>query len=327
MHKTSHVAALILITTIALSLPTNYSTEIHAAEPAKIKHSFIAFGNQTRIVDEDGKVTWKYGRGARDGYVLPDGKIVLAVNRGGPFPGGAVVEVTRDGDKTTEHVIFKGTQKEVNSVQPVGSGDAMRYVLTEAGPNPRLLEVDRDGKIHVEFKLACQNKNAHMETRMARKLDNGTYLAPHLLDFAVKQYDQTGKVLKTFDTTVEGDTARKIHTWPFTAIRLADGSTHVNLTHGNRAMRFEADGKIIWQVTNDDLPGPWLADPCGAQVLPSGNVVITSYGQRNAKLPKLIEITPDKKVVWTHYDKLPHSAHHFQILTTNGKPVEGVPQK
>jgi len=52
-------------------------------------------------------------------------------------------------------------------------------------------------------------------------------------------------------------------------------------------------------------------------------VVIANYGQRDAKLPKLIEVTPDKNVVWTHHDDIPHSAHHFQILTTNGKAIEG----
>ena len=180
----------------------------------------------------------------------PAGNILLAVKKCKPFPAGAVVEVTRKGDET---VIFKGQQHEIHTASPLKNG---RILIAEGGRKPRLMEVDREGKIHIEFPLQCQTKNLHMGTRMARKLDDGTYLAPHLLDFAVKQYDKTGKVLKTFDTTVEGDPNRKIHTWPFTAIRLADGSTHVNLTHSNRAVRFDADGKIIWQVTNKDLPGP-----------------------------------------------------------------------
>lgn len=301
-------------------LASSLAARAAADEPAKIAHSFLACGGQTRIVGEDGKITWSYPNASRDGYVLPDGRIILTLSKSAKYPGGAVIEITLDGDQQTEHLIYKGTQSEVNSAQPVDEG---RYVLTEAGPNPRLLEVDRDGKIHVEFPLACQKPNHHMQTRMARKLADGTYLAPHLLDFAVKQYNAEGKVIQEFDTTVEGDPQRKIHTWPFTAIRLPDGSTHVNLTHGNRSVRFDAEGKIIWQLTNDDLPGAWLADPCGAQVLPNGNIVIANYGQRNAELPKLIEVTPDKEVVWTHYDSIPNSAHHFQILTTNGKPVEG----
>jgi len=42
--------------------------------------------------------------------------------------------------------------------------------------------VDRTGKVVVEFPLQCQNANAHMESRMARKLANGNYLVPQLLD-------------------------------------------------------------------------------------------------------------------------------------------------
>lgn len=315
--KTTRRIALVL----AAAALTTFVFTAGADEPAKVTHSFLACGGQTRIVGEDGKVVWRYKHGSQDGYVLPNGNILLAVKKCKPFPAGAVVEVTRDGKET---VIFKGTQHEIHTVSPIDNG---RLLVAEGGQKPRLLEIDRAGKIHVEILLQCQTKNLHMGTRMARKLADGTYLAPHLLDFAVKQYDTTGKVIKTIDTTVEGDPERKIHTWPFTAIRLPDGSTHVNLTHSNRSVRFDAEGKIIWQLTNDDLPGPWLADPCGGQVLPNGNIVIASYGQRNAKLPKLIEVTPDKRVVWTHYDNIGHSAHHFQILTTNGKPVTGKPMK
>jgi hypothetical protein len=38
---------------------------------------------------------------------------------------------------------------------------------------------------------------------------------------------------------------------------------------------------------------------------------------------KIFELTPDKKIVW-QYDG-PHPAHEFQVLTTNGQPVPGIP--
>jgi len=38
----------------------------------------------------------------------------------------------------------------------------------------------------------------------------------------------------------------------------------------------------------------------------------------------LTEVTREKKVVW-RYNASPHGFHHFQILTTNGKPIEGKP--
>jgi len=70
-----------------------------------------------------------------------------------------------------------------------------------------------------------------------------------------------------------------------------------------------------------------LKDPCGAQRLPNGNTVITSYGQNTPGEVKLLEVTREKKVVWTYRDNKPHGIHEFHILDTNGKQLEGVPMR
>ena len=284
----------------------------------EITHRFLACGQKTYIMEADGKASWTYPEKTRDGYVLDDGTIILTLNKSKRYPGGAVVSIAAAGKET---LIWKGTQSEVNSAQPIANGG---FLITEAGDDPRLLEVSAKGEVILEFPLACQKKNHHMQTRMARKLPDGTYLAPHLLDFAVFHYARDGKVLGKLDTTVSGDTDHKIHTWPFTAIRHGkEGHTLVCCTHGNRVVDFDADGKIVWTLTNDDLPGNWLQDPCGAQVLPNGNIVITSYaaGRADQDAPKLFEVTPEKKVVWKYVDGQKNGIHHFQIVSTNGKPV------
>jgi hypothetical protein len=283
----------------------------------KISHRFIAFGQKTYIVDQSGTKTWTYPLATRDGYLLDNGNIVLTLSKGKQYPGGAVIEIDSNGK---ESLIWKGTQTEVNSAQPTDKGT---FVITEAGDQPRLLEVDRSGKVHVEFPLQCQKENHHMQTRMARKLSDGTYLVPHLLNFAVMQYDAHGKVIHTIDTSVPGDTERAIHTWPFTAIRHGDGQTLVCCTNGNRVVDFDASGKIVWQLSNDDLPGPWLQDPCGGQVLPNGNIVIACYagGRKDVNAPKLVEVNRDKKVVWTYVDGQTVGIHHFQILDSNTKQL------
>ena len=185
------------------------------------------------------------------------------------------------------------------------------------------IEIDREGKILIEFELKCQKKNVHMQSRMGRKLADGSYLVPHLLDFAVFHYDAKGNVLAKFDTTVRGDPDHKIHSWPFTAIRHGDGRTLVCLTHSNRVVDFDAEGNIVWELTNDDLPGDWLQDPCGGQVLPNGNVVITSYaaGRNDPMAPKLIEVNRDKKVVWKYTDGQKVGIHHFQITATGDEKI------
>ena len=227
----------------------------------------------------------------------------------------AGIEITRENKILFE---YKGTQSEVNTAQLLPNGNIM---LTEAGATPRILEVDRTGKVVVEVPLQCQTANHHMESRMARKLANGNYLVPQLLDKVVREYTPEGKIVWEFKTPDEPKDA-----WPFTAIRLPDGHTLVNLTHSNTVVEVDAAAKIVWQLTNADLPEPLLKDPCGAQRLPNGNTVITSYGAGDQKV-KLLEVTRDKKVVWTFEREKKGGIHEFQILDTNGTPLEGVPMK
>lgn len=285
----------------------------------EVTHRFLACGSKTYIMEADGTKSWTYPSATRDGYVTEEGVIILTLNKSQKYPGGAVISVNKDGE---ESLLWKGTQSEINSAQPLADGG---IVLTEAGANPRLLELDDKGKVRVEFQLSCQKENHHMQTRMARKIDDGTYLAPHLLNFAVHHYDSDGTLKGKLDTTVPGDQDHQIHTWPFTAIRHQDGQTLVCCTHGNRVVNFNANGEVNWTLTNDDLPGEWLQDPCGAQILPNGNYVITSYaaGRKDPQAPKLIEVTPDKKVVWAYRDGQSAGVHHFQILSTNGRPLDG----
>jgi hypothetical protein len=280
-----------------------------ADEPPKtITHSFLACGQETFIVNGEGKVIWQYPRPSRDGWVLASGNVLLALSQGKGYAGGGAIEVTREGKVVFE---FKGTQSEVNTVQPLDNGNVL---LTEAGPKPRLLEINRQGKIVIEVPLQAQTKDHHLQTRMARKLANGNYLVPQLLDKVVREYTPEGKAVWEVQTP---------H-WPFTAIRLEDGNTLINCTLGNVVIEVDAKGKTIWKLSNDDLPGKPINDACGAQRLPNGNTVITSH-HAGANQIKLFEVTRDKKVVWTYTDNRKAGIHHFQILDTNGQRVEGRP--
>src|SRR5882672_512901 len=127
--------------------------------PIGITHSFLATGGETYIMSGDGKITWSFPGSTRDGWVLPSGDILLAASKSKDYPGGAIIVLDKANKVLFE---FKGTQSEVNSVQPLADG---HILLTEAGPKPRLLEIDHDGKILIEFPLQCQTDNHHMQTR------------------------------------------------------------------------------------------------------------------------------------------------------------------
>lgn len=274
---------------------------VAAADP--VKHAFLATGGETFITDEAGKVTWKYPHSSRDGWVLENGNVLLALSKGKQYPGGAVVEVDRDGKVVFE---FKGTQAEVNTVQALAGGAVL---LTEAGDKPRILEVGRDGKVIADVPLKAQTKDHHLQTRMARKLPSGNYLVPQLLDRVVREYDPKGAVVWE---------AKTPH-MPFTAIRLPDGNTLIGCTLGHLVIEVDKAGKEVWRVSNDDLPGKPINDACGVQRLSNGNTVITSH-HATAGQVKLLEVTRDKKVVWTYTDDRKGGIHHFQILDAHGKP-------
>ena len=294
------------VLTITLALAS--LADSHAQSP--VTHSFLACGGQTRIVDGTGKTTWTYPHATRDGYVLPSGNLLLTLSKSKEYPGGGVVEVTRDGTRLFE---WKGTQAEVNTAQAVGDN---RIMVTEAGPKPRLMELDRTGKVVLEFPISCQLTNHHMQSRMARKLANGNYLIPQLHDKVVREYSPKGEIVWEVKTP----------NWPFTAIRLANGNTVINCTYGHVSIEVDKAGKTVWQVDNSSFDKPLIKDACGGQRLPNGNTVIACYGI-GADRTKMIEVTPDKKLVWSFVEATGPGVHHFQILDTNGKPLEGVPMK
>lgn len=284
-----------------------------ADEP--IRHSFFIAGPTfTGIIGEDGQEVWNAGKpAARDGFVLPNGNVLIAWSE-------EIQELTRD--KAVKFRFKRSPEnREIGTVERLDNG---RTLITELGPKPRLLEVDADGKVAVEFPLQPETENAHMQTRMARKLPSGNYLVPHLLAFKVKEYSADGKVIKAFKTDLDELGGVKAENWPFTAIRLPDGNTLVNLTHGNKTIEFDAEGHVVWKAGNDDFPAEKpFADPCGGQRLPNGNTIIASYGSQGDI--KVFEVTRDKKIVWKYTG--PHRAHEIQVLTTNGKPIEGKPMK
>lgn len=280
-----------------------------------VRHSFFIAGPTfTGIIGEDGKEVWDAKRpAARDGYILPNGNALIAW-------GDEVRELTRD-HQTVFHYTKSPENAEIGTAQRLDNG---RTLITELGKRPRLLEVNADGSVAVDVPLQPETDNAHMQTRMARSLPNGNYLVPHLLAFKVKEYSPDGKVLKEFATDSEELGGRKAENWPFTAIRLENGHTVINLTHGNKTVEVDADGSVVWKISNDDFPMEKpFADPCGGQRLPNGNTVIASYGSQG--LIKVFEVTREKKIIWTYTG--PHRAHEIQVLTTNGVPLAGNPMK
>ena len=256
------------------------------------------------ILGTDGKVEWEMENkhDVHDLQMLPNGNILTHTSSTN------VVEI----DPKTKEIVWKYEAKpkegykgriEIHAFQRLDDGNTM---VAESG-NTRIVEVDKAGKIVKVIPLTVKQPNAHRDTRMVRKLASGNYLVCHEGEGAVVEYDGDGKIVWTYKLDL-GDRKRSDGHGPeghgvevFGAIRLENGNTLIAGGNNNRVLEVDPKGKIVWQVDQKDLPGITLAWVTTLQVLPNGNIVIGNChaGPDN---PQLIEVTREKKVVWTMKD-------------------------
>ncbi len=129
----------------------------------------------------------------RDGFVLENGRVLIVWAN-------EAIEI----DPASRLIHFRyelsKENQELGTAQRLPNGNTL---VSELGSKPRLLELDADGKVLHECPLQPETDNAHMQTRMVRKLPNGNYLVPHLLAFQVKEYTPQGKVIHSLATDLE----------------------------------------------------------------------------------------------------------------------------
>jgi hypothetical protein len=276
------------------------------------------------IVDADGKVEWEFASkcDGHDVALLPSGNVLLAL---GPA---TVAEVSPQ-----KKVVWKYEAKpkqgykgrvEVHAFQRLDKGVTM---IAESG-NRRIVEVDKDGKIIHEVPLTVDRPDPHRDTRMVRKLANGNYLVCHEGDGKVREYDPDGKVVWSYALDLGGRKRSPGHgpeghgTEVFGAVRLKNGNTLIAGGNNNRVLEVNKDGKVVWSIGHDELPGIRLAWVTTLQVLPSGNVIVGNChaGKDN---PQLFEVTREKKVVWkfTDFKTFGNGLAAAQVLGVKGEVI------
>jgi len=135
----------------------------------------------------------------------------------------------------------------------------------------------------------------------------------------VREYDELGQVV--WECRAPGG--------PHSAIRLPNGNTMIACAdHEKNASLFEVDhsGTVVWKVQGNELPGISLKFLTGFQILPNGNIVLTNWLGHGefGKAPHIIEITRDKKVVWTFSDhQTMRTISSIQLLDVKGDSVQG----
>ena len=292
------------------------------------KHRFLTADSskgRLAMIDESGGTEWEMKIGPlHDLHVLSNGNILLQTNWT------RIVEV----EPKTSKVVWEydsakangneGKKVEVHAFQRLDNGLTM---IAESGVS-RIIEVDTSGKLVHEMPLKVSKPHPHRDTRLVRKLASGNYLVCHEGDGLVREYKPTGETVWEYAVPLfdkkpaDGHGVEAFGNQCFAAIRLASGNTLLSTGNGHAVLEVTPAKEIVWKLEQSELPGIQLAWVTTLQVLPSGNIVLGNChaGEKN---PQIIEVTRDKKVVWSFHDfeRFGDSTTNTQIVSTNGEAV------
>jgi outer membrane protein assembly factor BamB len=265
------------------------------------------------FIVNQGKVIWSYstGRGYEydDVWMLSNGNILFSRME-------YVAEITPDKKVVWRYDCNKapGTNHtEIHTCQPIGL-DKVMFVVN--GLPPRLMVVNiKTGAVEVERELPFNQppspNGIHGQFRRARVTAQGTYLVSVFGMGYVVEYDKNFKEIWRY----------KIKS-PWAAIRLKNGNTLITDEADHLTREVNSKGETIWEFNSDELPEAYRLASASQTCtrLGNGNTIFTSRGNAG-KGPQLVEVTPDKKVVWVLQDwKVLGDATAVQILDDPGIP-------
>jgi hypothetical protein len=243
-----------------------------------------------------GKVVWTYSTGGGNEYddvwMLSNGNILFSRMQ-------YVAEVTPSKDVVWRYDAAPGT--EIHCCEPIGQ-DKVLFIAN--GLPPRLMVVNiKTNLVEVSQDLPYLQppnpKNVHPEFRRVRMTAQGTYLVPFLNMRQVIEYDKNFNEIWHFGAE-DLPPGTKFSAWA--AIRLKNGNTLITNESGKSEMEVSPDKKVVWSVSPDDLPPEYrYGGTQSCTRLANGNTIICARAGKGGG-PQLIEVTPDKKVVWVLWD-------------------------
>lgn len=262
------------------------------------------FRNPTQrlVMVRGGRITWEYaipthaadaGRTLQefsDATLLPDGRVAFARKTGAGVVG-------PDGRLLWNYDAPAGC--EVHVCQPL-SGD--RVLVIQNGLPARLMVIHTpDGRKETEFELPTNGnaKMVHTQFRRARMTAAGAFLVAHHDQDEVVEYNAQGRAIWRVAARI-----------PWCAVRLRGGHTLIS-SHDAYVREVDAEGRVVWEFTQKDVPdiAVWCLQE--ASRLDNGNTLISNWcpvgvvdaqgakaSEKWQSTVQALEVTADKKVVW-----------------------------
>jgi hypothetical protein len=269
---------------------------------------YIGEGYNKIFLAYHGKIVWTYSTGGGneldDIWMLSNGNILYTRMQ-------YIAEITPEKKVVWRYDAPKGT--EIHTCQPIGF-DKVMFVLNGL-PFPKLLIVNiRTKAVEVEHALpdvsTTDPKTIHAQVRRVRLTGQGTYLVSLLKMDRVVEYDKNFKEIWSYPIRS-----------PWAAIRLKNGNTLITDEDDVLTREVNSKKETVWELTKKDIPSQyWYGNAQSATRITNGDTIICSRGG-NDQGPQLVEVTPNKKVVWVLKDWTQFGpATAVQILDEPGYP-------
>lgn len=270
---------------------------------------------QTMYLVRDGKVAWSYTN-PKEGELgdctrLSNGNIVFSRQFGAS-------EIDAKGSLLWNYDGPAGT--EIHTAYPMGNDRVM--VVLNGAPAHLLVLRKLDNRVETDLLLPTKKPSTHGQFRRARPTATGTFLVAHMDLGKIIEYSNEGKPIWSVDAP-----------GAWSAIRLKNGNTLIGGNSFGYVREVDPAGKIVWEVDRNDLPGIAFNTVQEVSRLANGNTLINNW---TAGLPRelwkmtvqLVEVTPQKKVVWALSDwKVLGPASATQLLDEPGIPENGELQR
>ena len=236
------------------------------------------------LVKPDNSLSWSLPiRDIHDAQPLKNGHWLLQTS----FTN--VIEIDANGKEVWRYDAGKtsdGRQVEIHAFRRLDNDLTM---IAESGTT-RILEVAKDGTVKHSIPLKVTQPDPHRDTRLVRPTPDGNYLVSHEAEGLVREYRRDGTIAWE----------HKVGAKVYSASRLANGNTLMGTGDGHSVQEVSPDHKIVWQVTEKEIPNVRLAWVTMVERLPNGNTwIVNCHGEEQ---PQILEITPAKEVVWSFRD-------------------------
>lgn len=261
---------------------------------------YIGEGYNRISIINDGKIVWKYDTGPGweldDIWMLKNGDLLFTRM-------GWAAKVSPDKKELWRYDCKEG--EEIHTLQPIGDDEAI--MLINAFPARVWRFNHKTGETIWEKEIDFNVNSTHIQSRRMRYTKDGTFLICYLGENKVVEYDEDWNEVHTFNVSK-----------PWAAIRLKNGNTLITLESERRTIEVDKNDNVVWEISLDELPEPYRLPDCQSVCrLQNGNTILCSRGSGHGN--QLVEVTPDKRVVWVLNDwEHLGPATSVQILSEEG---------